>query len=109
LASAQGLRRRVDVASLLEPDVPGRADARRIGDLLASQADGAPALARDDAEVGWIEALAPAAQEVRELVAPRLVERHGAFCTRITAPLLPAQQSARVGQANHRRPIDAGA
>src|SRR5262245_14788919 len=83
----QRMRRRIDVAPLLEPDIPRRADPGGIRDLFASQAEGATAAADGDPEIRWIQAFPPAAQELRELITPRLVKEHGSPCARIRSHL----------------------
>ena len=45
------LRRRLDVAALLEPRVPGQPDPGELGDLLAPQARRAPPAVRGKADV----------------------------------------------------------
>ena len=65
------LLRRVDVAALLEPRVPGHADARELRDLLAPQARRPAPSARGQADVARVDALPPAAQERAERVAPQ--------------------------------------
>ena len=57
----------LDVAGLLEPGVPGDADAGELGDLLAAQARRAPAAAAGRPTCSGVSALAAAAQEGGEL------------------------------------------
>ena len=65
------LRRRVDVAPLLEPRVPGHADPRQRGELLAPQAGrpAAPAVVRES-DVRRRQPRPPRAQERPQLIAP---------------------------------------
>jgi hypothetical protein len=65
----QHLRRGVDVASLLEPRVPGDADAGQRGDLLAAQARRAAPGGGRQADLLRRDPLAPAAQESGQLLA----------------------------------------
>ena len=59
-----------DVATLLEPGVPGGSHAGELGDLLAAQAGCTAAAAARKADVLGADRLAPVAQEVGELGAP---------------------------------------
>jgi hypothetical protein len=68
----QDLRGRVDVAALLEPRVPGDADACELRDLLAPQARGTPTPREAQSDVLGPDTLASAAEERRELAAARL-------------------------------------
>ena len=63
------LQRGAHVATLLEPRVPGGADAGELRDLLAAQARRAPAPAAGEPDVLGLEARAAVAQEVAR--APR--------------------------------------
>ena len=76
------LERGAHIAALLEPRVPGRADARQVRDLLAAQARGAAApTARKPDLIGFDTGTAPA-QEVSQLRAASLAVPIGALaCT----------------------------
>jgi hypothetical protein len=66
---------RIDRPALLEPGVPGDADAGELRHLFAAQARSAPPAAGCDADLGRGDALAAAAQEGGELFAPSLAVR----------------------------------
>ena len=73
------VERGAHVASLLEPRVPGGADAGELRDLLAAQAGRAPPSAARQADVLGLDALAALAQEIGQLLAPA-----GAVAVRLT-------------------------
>src|SRR4051794_19991997 len=64
-------RGRADVAALLEPRVPGRADPGELGDLLAPEPGSAPAATCRKADILRAERLAAVAKEVGELSTAR--------------------------------------
>ena len=68
------LRRRVDLAALLEPRVPRDSDARDLRDLLAPEARCAPPPRGAEAYLLGRYALAPAAKERAELLPPEAVD-----------------------------------
>ena len=65
------VERRAHVASLLEPRVPGGADAGELRDLLAAQAGRAAASAVRQPDVLGLDAGAALAQEIGELLTAR--------------------------------------
>jgi hypothetical protein len=66
------LRRGMNVPALLEPRVPGDADASELGHFLASQPGSATAPRRREADMLRSQALPAAAEEGAELAAPEL-------------------------------------
>ena len=87
----QRLRRGRDVAALLQPGVPGDAEAAALRHLLAPQAGRAAALAGRQAEAGGRQARAMGTQELaqRALLTAGTVG-HGGIYTRIIGRLVPA-------------------
>ncbi|HEY2112366.1 MAG TPA: hypothetical protein VGH25_11630 [Dongiaceae bacterium] len=87
----EGRRRDGDLAPLLDPGVPGDAEARELGDLLASEAGRAPARAACKAEGGGVEAGAVGLKEIAQGAPPvdRRQAHHGSIYTRIKAYLVP--------------------
>ena len=68
----EDLERCADVATLLKPGVPGDPYTRELRDLFPPQAWGAPATAAWETDLFGCQALAPGAQEIRQLVAAAL-------------------------------------
>jgi hypothetical protein len=68
-----GLGRRADIPPLLQPSVPGDADAGELRNLLATQAGGAAAKAVRQSDARRSKPLAARTQEFRERSPPRVI------------------------------------